>query len=250
MLEVVENGRNSMLRAAIKSPVHKVATFFVDKGLTANEMTYLGFAGSIISSILIARDNLKPKAEQIPWWAKAIPLALAKSTDAVDGTMAELQKTSNPNGDAASDRTSETISELAIMSSNPKARSLALIGIFTNFGPSLARAYQESRGVTVKEDAMGAYPARSVFEMISLIFPDVADISQSVQNITSLISTVQRLKTKKKPIAKDKQSKKEQVMSAEAAKKSKQRLFLLLGMAAVSGVVGLAYYKHLEKSSK
>jgi len=231
------HGRNSPLRDLLKHPVDVVVEALDKLGITADQITVTGLLGNILATSIVARDNLKPREDRLPWFTSTLILLLPKILDLLDGSLARKQGTNNPNLDAASDRISETIAGLAIMGSNSKARLSALASTLTAPLPSLSRAWAESQGKVVPESAIGSYPVRVMTTTTALVFPKIATPVLSAQSLASTITTIERIDCKT-----------DIKLDPESANKSHDRLKLLVGLTALSVIAGLGLNSYLNKS--
>ncbi len=258
-IESVTETRNSPIRKVTAETINTITRKLHESlpGLTANDITILGVAGTAIGSTIAAIRRGDHSARDNRLTAVSLATTVASQLgDAFDGPMARLRirkgGTPDPNGpfiDVASDRTGELLSALSRSISAEKRHDTigtiaALAAATTSPWPSTARALAETKGVAVPENGKGIIGlagtrlGRAFLAILGMEFPEIhgvpvqviADVLSATANA---ITTAQRLKAIKSTPA---------TLSPEIQNDAKKRLKLLVVIGAVSATAAVATY--------
>lgn len=203
--------RNSGLRR-LADPTVRIATNALHKALPdlkPTQITVAGAVGTVIGSALAVEGHKK---------SAFLVLAGSALLDAFDGALARKIDAESPGSvnfergailDPLSDRTQELTNALARAVSANRRRSgigktLALASAVSNSLPSTAKAFAESRGVTVPESGKGlkgfagTRVGRAVLGTIFTVFPEVKGvpaqaIADTIVTGANVTTTIERL---------------------------------------------------------
>jgi hypothetical protein len=258
-IESVTETRNSPIRKVTAETINIITRKLHESlpGLTANDITILGVAGTAIGSAIAAfrRGDHSPRDNALT--AVSITTTIASQLgDAFDGPMARLRiregGAPDPNGqfiDVASDRAGELLSALSRSISAEKrhdtlGKIAALTVAVTSPWPSTARAMAEAKGVAVPENGKGIIGlagtrlGRAFLGILALEFPEIHGvpiqvIADALSAAANSITTAHRLKEIKMTPA---------TLSQEIQNDAKKRLKLLVVIGAISATAAVATY--------